>query len=61
MGIGKTIIQALAKLVMRAAGAQENIACGNLELCAGLESGIEGATNAGGQRKLERLRVRLRK
>ena len=40
MGIGETLCRDLAKLVMRAAGDQANTACGNLQLCAGLESGI---------------------
>ena len=42
VGIGETLRQALAKLVMRAAGEQAKTACGNLQLCAGLEAGIEG-------------------
>ena len=32
--------------------------CGNLQLCAGLEAGIEGATHAVGQRRMERVRPR---
>ena len=40
VGIGETIRRALAKLVMRAAGDQAKTACGNLQLCAGLEAGI---------------------
>ena len=32
--------------------------CGNLQLCAGLEAGIEGATHALVQRRLDRTRVR---
>ena len=44
VGIGETLRRALAKLVMRAAGDQAKTACGNLQLCAGLEAGIEGAT-----------------
>ena len=40
MGIRETLCQALAKLVMRAAGYQAKTACGNLQLYAGLESGI---------------------
>ena len=58
MGIGETLCRALAKLVMRAAGDQAKTACGNLQLCAGLKAGIEGATHAVGQRRLERLRAR---
>ena len=48
----------LAKIVMRAAGEHAKTACGNLQLCAGLEDSIEGETNAVGQRRLERTRVR---
>ena len=43
MGIGEMIYRALAKLVMRADGDQEKTACGNIQLCADLEDGIEGA------------------
>ena len=32
-------------------------ACGNLQLCAGLEAGIEGATHTVGQRRVERGRA----
>ena len=56
MGIGETLRRDLAKLVMRAAGDQEKTACDNLQLCAGLEAGIEGATHAVGQHRLERVR-----
>ena len=38
--IGETLRQALAKLVMRAAGDQAKTVCGNIQLCAGLEAGI---------------------
>ena len=55
MGIEKTLRRALAKLVMREAGEQAKTACGNLQLCAGLEAGIEGATHAVGQRRIERV------
>ena len=34
--------------------------CGNLQMYAGLEAGIEGATHAVGQRRLERVRNRRR-
>ena len=33
--------RALAKLVMREAGDQAKTACGNLQLCAGLDAGID--------------------
>ena len=55
MGIGDTLRRALDKLVTRASGDQAKKACGNLQLCAGLEAGIEGATHSVGQRRLERL------
>ena len=58
MGIGETLLRALAKLVMRAARDQANTACGNLQLCAGLEADIEGATHAVGQRRLAIVRER---
>ena len=58
VGTGETLPRALAKLVMREAGYQANTACGNLQLCAGLEDGIEGAKYAVGQRRLERSRQR---
>ena len=60
VGIGETLLQALAKLVIRAAGDQVKTVCGNLQLYAGLEAGIEGATHAAGQRRLERMRGRQR-
>ena len=53
MGIGETLHQALAKLVMRAAGEQAKMACGNLQLCAGLKDGIEDSNHAVGQRRVE--------
>ena len=40
---------------MREAGEQANMAYGNLQLCAGLEAGIEGETHAVGQRRVERV------
>ena len=54
LGIGETLNRALAKLVMRAAGDQAKTACGNLQLCAGLEAGIERATHAVGQQRIKR-------
>ena len=58
VGIGETLCRALAKLVMRAAGEQAKMACGNLQICAGLEAVIEGATHAVEKRRVERLRAR---
>ena len=58
VGIGETLRQALAKLVMRAAGEQAKTACGNLQLCAGLEASIERATHAVGQRRVDRVLAR---
>ena len=58
VGIGEMLRQALAKLVMRAAGDQVKTACGNLQLCVGLEAGIEGDTHAVGRRRIDRVRVR---
>ena len=34
------------------------MACGNLQLCAGLEAGIEGATHAVGKWRVEMVRTR---
>ena len=56
--IGETIHQALNKFVKREARYQAKTVCVNLQLCAGLEADIEGATHAVGQGRLERLRVR---
>ena len=56
MVIGEMLLCDLAKLVIRAAEDQENTACGNLQICAGLETVTEGATHAVGQRRLERVR-----
>ena len=48
MWIGETLCRSLATLVMRASGDQAKMACGNLQLCTGLEAGIEGATHSVG-------------
>ena len=56
VGIGETLRQTLAKLVMRAAGDKAKTACGNLQLCAGLKAGIEGETHNVGHQRLERLK-----
>ena len=58
LGIGETLRRALAKLVMRAARDQAKTACVNLQLCAGLESGIEGATHDAGHCRMERVQGR---
>ena len=58
--IGETLRRSLAKLVMGAARDAAKTACGNLQLCAGLKAGIEGATHALGQRISERVRERQR-
>ena len=58
VGIEETIHRALAKLAMRVAGDQAKTSCGNLQLCAGLESGIEGEIHNVGHRILERVRER---
>ena len=44
VGIGETLCQALSKIVMREAGYYANMACENLQLCAGCEASIEGVT-----------------
>ena len=54
MGIVEMLRRALSKLVMREAGDQAKTACGNMQLCAGLEGGIEGAIHAVVQRRMER-------
>ena len=58
MGIRETLRKALAKLVMRAVGYQAKTACGNLQLCAGLEASIEGDTHAVVQWRIDRVRAR---
>eukprot|EP00957_Ditylum_brightwellii_P167713 12767712-Ditylum_brightwellii.AAC.1 len=46
MGIGEILRCLTAKMVIRACGDEAKVACGNLQLCAGLEAGIEGAEHA---------------
>ena len=58
VGIGETLRRVLAKLVIRAARDQAKTACGNLQLRAGLEDGIEGATHAVKQRILHMVMER---
>ena len=59
MGIGETLRRDLSKLIMRTAGYQAKTVCVNLQLCAGLQAGIEGSTHAVGQRRVERLRAQM--
>ena len=47
------ILQALSKLVFRTMGYQAKTACGNLQLCVGLEDGIEGAYSSVGDIRRE--------
>ena len=54
VGIGGEICYAVAKLVMRVAGDQTGMACGSLQLCAGLEVGIERTTHTVVQSHQER-------
>ena len=56
LGIWETLHRSLDKLIKRAAGDQAKTACGNLQLCIGLNSGIEVATHAVGQQRFERVR-----
>ena len=44
---------------MRVAREQAKTLCGNIQLCASLEAGIEGATHAVVQRKVKRVRARI--
>ena len=60
VSIGETLCRVFTKLVRRAAGDQAKTACGNLQLCAGLEAGIEGATHNVGQQRMERVKQRQR-
>ena len=58
VGIGETLHQALAKLIMWAAGDQAKTEFGNLKLCVALEDGIEVTTHNVGERQLYRVRER---
>jgi hypothetical protein len=46
VGIGESYRRLWAKCLLKAAGAQATAACGNYNLCAGLQAGIEGAVHA---------------
>ena len=54
IGIGEMLRRSIATLVMRAVGGQSKTACGSLQMCAGLEASIYGATHAKTQRQWER-------
>ena len=56
VGTEETLFRALAQIVMRAAEDQVNMVCGNLQLCASLEAGIEGETHVMGHRRMKRSR-----
>jgi hypothetical protein len=46
IGIGETWRRAIAKCILKVAGKDAKETCGIDQLCAGLESGIEGAIHA---------------
>ena len=46
VGIGDVFRRLMAKCVLALAGPHATAACGNLNLCAGLKSGVEGAVHA---------------
>ena len=50
LGIGEAWMRAVSKLVLMQCGRDGKAACGNTQLCAGLEAGIEGAIHASIQR-----------
>ena len=54
MVISDTVLRALARIFMRAAGEPANTACKKLQLCNILEYGIEGETHAVRERRKER-------
>ena len=54
VGIGETLRQAITKLIIKTVGDQAKAACGSLQLCAGLEAGIEEANHAVTKRQQER-------
>ena len=60
MVIGETLCRVLAKIVVREAWNQEKTACVNLQLCVDLAAGIESATHAVRQRRIESSRERRR-
>jgi hypothetical protein len=46
VGIGEVYRRLMAKCVLSCVGSWATHACGNLNLCAGLKSGVEGAVHA---------------
>jgi hypothetical protein len=46
VGIGEVYRRLWAKCLLKAIGSQATAACGNFNLCSGLQAGIEGAINA---------------
>ena len=46
VGIGWTLCHAITKLVMRKPGDQARTECESLQLCTGIEAGVEGVTHA---------------
>eukprot|EP00957_Ditylum_brightwellii_P162832 12399607-Ditylum_brightwellii.AAC.1 len=54
VGIGEIIRRMAAKMVIRATGGEAKVACDNIQLCAGLEAGIEGAVHAVRMRRAQR-------
>ena len=54
VGIGETLRQAVANLVMRLAGDRAKTECGSLQLCEGLDAGIERGNQVVAQRQRER-------
>ena len=46
VGIGETWKRIATKVVLEIAGGGENDVCGKVQLCAGLEAGIDGAVHA---------------
>ena len=53
IGKGETLRQAITKVVMRAEGYQANMGFDSLQLWSGLDTGIEGETQAVAQRRQE--------
>ena len=50
VGIRETFCCSIAKLIMREVGDQVKTACGSIQICACIESSIDGATHAVAQR-----------